>query len=106
MDRRHRYARHAPRAGAVLLHDGADHARSRLRSPGRKILRFNAFERFTHWLTAISFIVLALTGLNYVFGKRLLMPLLGPDAFAAWSQCAKYAHNYVRLAVHARPRCS
>jgi formate dehydrogenase subunit gamma len=37
---------------------------------GRKILRFNAFERFTHWLTAISFIVLADSGLNYIFGKR------------------------------------
>jgi len=60
---------------------------------GVKITRFNAFERFTHWMTAVSFIVLALTGLNYVFGKRLLFPLLGPDAFASWSQWAKYAHN-------------
>ena len=62
---------------------------------GQKILRFNAFERFTHWLTAFSFIVLALSGLNYIFGKRLLMPLIGPDAFAALSQWAKYAHNYL-----------
>ena len=62
---------------------------------GRKILRFNAFERFTHWMTALSFIVLAISGLNYIFGKRLLMPLIGPDAFAAWSQYAKYAHNYL-----------
>jgi formate dehydrogenase subunit gamma len=62
---------------------------------GRKILRFNAFERFTHWMTAICFIVLAISGLNYIFGKRLLMPLIGPDAFAAWSQYAKYAHNFL-----------
>ena len=62
---------------------------------GRKILRFNTFERFTHWLTAASFIVLALSGLNYIFGKRLLMPLIGPDAFAAVAQWAKYAHNYL-----------
>ena len=62
---------------------------------GRKILRFNAFERFTHWLTAISFIVLAVSGLNYIFGKRLLLPLIGPDAFTAWSQYAKYAHNFL-----------
>ena len=60
-----------------------------------KIKRFTAFERFTHWLTATSFIVLAVTGLNYVFGKRLLMPLMGADAFAVWSQWAKYAHNTV-----------
>src|SRR5690606_16053995 len=62
---------------------------------GRKVLRFTAFERFVHWMTAASFVVLAITGLNYFFGKRLLMPLLGPDAFSAWSQWAKYAHNFV-----------
>lgn len=74
--------------------------RGRIRLPrseysGRTITRFNAFERFTHWLTATSFIVLAITGLNYFFGKRLLMPLLGADAFSAWSQAAKYAHNFI-----------
>ena len=62
---------------------------------GRKIMRFNAFERFTHWMTATCFIVLAISGLNYIFGKRLLMPLIGPDAFGAFSQWAKYAHNYL-----------
>ena len=62
---------------------------------GVKIKRFNAFERFNHWMTATAFIVLALTGLNYFFGKRLLMPLLGPDAFSTWSYWAKYAHNFI-----------
>jgi formate dehydrogenase subunit gamma len=62
---------------------------------GHKILRFNWFERFAHWLTATCFIVLALSGLNYIFGKRLLLPLIGPDAFSAWSQWAKYAHNFI-----------
>jgi len=61
----------------------------------RKILRFNAFERFTHWMTATCFLILAISGLNYIFGKRLLMPLIGPDAFAAWSQWAKFAHNFI-----------
>ncbi|ACL60126.1 formate dehydrogenase subunit gamma [Methylobacterium nodulans] len=62
---------------------------------GRKLLRFNSFERFTHWMTATCFILLALSGLNYIFGKRLLMPLIGPDAFAALSQWAKYAHVFL-----------
>ena len=62
---------------------------------GVKIQRFNVFERFAHWLTASCFIVLAISGLNYIFGKRLLMPVIGPDAFAALSQWAKYAHNYL-----------
>jgi formate dehydrogenase subunit gamma len=62
---------------------------------GRLIVRFNAFERFVHWMTATCFVVLALTGLNITFGRRLLLPLLGPDAFATWSQWGKYAHNYL-----------
>jgi formate dehydrogenase subunit gamma len=62
---------------------------------GRTIVRFNAFERFVHWMTATCFIVLGLTGLNITFGKQLLMPLIGPDAFATWSQWGKYAHNYL-----------
>src|SRR6266478_9316370 len=41
---------------------------------GQKILRFKAFERFSHWLTAVSFVVLGLTGLNITFGKVLLLP--------------------------------
>jgi formate dehydrogenase subunit gamma len=62
---------------------------------GRKIVRFNAFERFVHWMTATCFIIQALTGLNITFGKRLLLPLMGPEAFTTWSEWAKYAHNYL-----------
>ena len=62
---------------------------------GRKIVRFSAFERFVHWLTATCFIILAISGLNITFGKPLLLPLLGPDAFTTWSQLAKYAHNFL-----------
>ncbi len=62
---------------------------------GRTMLRFNAFERFVHWMTAVCFIVLSLSGLNITFGRQLLLPLIGPDAFSAWSMAAKYAHNYL-----------
>jgi formate dehydrogenase subunit gamma len=62
---------------------------------GRKIERFNAFERSVHWMTATCFIILALSGLNITFGKPLLLPLLGPEAFTTWSELAKYAHNYL-----------
>ncbi len=65
---------------------------------GIKILRFTFLERFNHWMTATAFILLAITGLNYIFGKRLLFPIIGPDAFAAFSQWAKYVHNYVAWA--------
>jgi formate dehydrogenase subunit gamma len=62
---------------------------------GRTLVRFNGFERFVHWMTATCFVALALSGLNITFGKDLLQPLIGPETFAAWSQWAKYAHNYL-----------
>ena len=44
---------------------------------------------------ASSFIVLALTGLNLIFGKSLLLPLIGPDAFSGLTIFGKFVHNYV-----------
>jgi formate dehydrogenase subunit gamma len=62
---------------------------------GHKVPRFNSFERFSHWLTATSFVILGLTGLNITFGKILLMPVIGHEAFSGLSQVAKYTHNFV-----------
>jgi formate dehydrogenase subunit gamma len=65
---------------------------------GQKIVRFKAFERFAHWLTAVSFVLLGLTGLNITFGKILLLPIVGPDMFSNISQAAKYVHNFTSFA--------
>ena len=65
---------------------------------GQKIVRFKAFERFSHWLTAVSFVVLGLTGLNITFGKIVLLPLIGPEAFSNVSEAAKYVHNFTSFA--------
>jgi len=65
---------------------------------GQKVLRFKAFERFSHWLTAVSFVILGLTGLNITFGKILLLPLVGPETFSDISQIAKYLHNFTSFA--------
>jgi formate dehydrogenase subunit gamma len=65
---------------------------------GRTMLRFNAFERFVHWLTASTFVILGITGLNITFGRSLILPWLGPNAFSTWSEWAKYAHNYLSFA--------
>ncbi|MGB7257088.1 MAG: formate dehydrogenase subunit gamma [Pseudolabrys sp.] len=62
---------------------------------GRTIVRFNALERFVHWMTATCFIILAISGLNITFGRPLLLPLMSPEAFTTWSEGAKYAHNYL-----------
>ncbi len=72
--------------GRIRIHQGFS---------GAKILRFASFERFTHWLTASCFIVLALSGLNISFGRTLILPLFGSEAFATLSAYAKFAHNYL-----------
>ena len=61
---------------------------------GRTITRFNFVERFAHWLTAVSFLALGLSGLNLTFGRTLLLPLIGPDAFAGLTRVGMYVHIY------------
>src|SRR3981189_2041774 len=65
---------------------------------GGEVPRFNSLEPFSHGLTAVSFVVLGLTGLNITFGKIVLLPMIGPEAFSSLSQAAKYVHNYVSAA--------
>ena len=65
---------------------------------GRTMVRFNAFERFVHWLTAATFVILGITGLNITFGRRLILPWLGADSFSTWSEWAKYTHNFLSFA--------
>src|SRR5438309_726367 len=59
---------------------------------GRKVPRFKAVERFAHWLTAVSFVVLGITGLNIRFGKHVLLPLSGYDVFAAFFSALILGH--------------
>jgi formate dehydrogenase subunit gamma len=65
---------------------------------GRTILRFGTLDRFAHWVTATSFVALALTGLNITFGRALILPLVGESNFAGIAQMGKYVHNYVSFA--------
>lgn len=62
---------------------------------GRKILRFNAVERFAHWMLATTFIILALTGLNLIIGRTIILPLVGEGAFGTLTAWGKIAHNYL-----------
>ncbi|MCC6069543.1 formate dehydrogenase subunit gamma [Massilia sp. GCM10020059] len=69
-------------------------ARVEQRESGRRIVRFTAWERLVHWATAISFILLAVTGLLIMFGK-LLIPLVGATAFSWLAIISKYVHNFI-----------
>lgn len=59
------------------------------------ILRFTGLERFGHWLMAGSFIILAITGLTLLYGKPVLIPLIGKEAFAAYQGFGKLMHHYL-----------
>jgi formate dehydrogenase subunit gamma len=65
---------------------------------GKTISRFSGIERIAHWLLASSFILLALTGLNLLFGRSALIPLIGREAFSAITIAGKFIHNYVAFA--------
>jgi formate dehydrogenase subunit gamma len=65
---------------------------------GTTITRFGSFERMGHWLLAISFIILALSGLNILYGRYVLLPIIGAAAFANITMLGKWLHNYVAFA--------
>jgi formate dehydrogenase subunit gamma len=62
---------------------------------GRMIERFNKWERVVHWFTAVSFVVLALTGILMLFGKHFLLPVIGYSAFSWFGAFSKNLHNFV-----------
>ena len=62
---------------------------------GKTITRFASLDRFTHWLTAGCFMVLALSGLNVSIGRMVILPLFGPETFAMLTGYGKLAHNYL-----------
>jgi formate dehydrogenase subunit gamma len=65
---------------------------------GHTVQRFNLLERFTHWLTAIAFILLALTGLNILYGRYVIKPIMGASAFATMTAWGKYTHDWIAFA--------
>lgn len=65
---------------------------------GRTITRFVDIERIAHWLLAVSFLILAFTGLNISYGKFVLLPVIGASAFSAITIAGKWLHNYVAFA--------
>lgn len=62
---------------------------------GRLIERFNAVERASHWVMAISFVFLALSGIVILFGKHIVLPWLGYGAFSWLTVVSKNIHNFV-----------
>lgn len=62
---------------------------------GRKLPRFSLFERTVHWTVAITFSTLAISGLVMMFGKFVLLPIIGYTLFAWLAIALKTLHNFV-----------
>ncbi|WP_093359368.1 formate dehydrogenase subunit gamma [Tropicimonas isoalkanivorans] len=65
---------------------------------GRKILRFGSIDRFAHWLTAGSFVMLAITGLVSMYGRPYLIDVMGKEAHADFAHWSKLIHNSISFA--------
>ncbi|WP_249977777.1 formate dehydrogenase subunit gamma [Vreelandella olivaria] len=71
--------------------------RKELEAPrtGKKILRWPLLMRSLHWSMATLFIVLALTGMNLLYGKFIFRPLFGDAIWGAMISASKVSHNYL-----------
>ncbi|PWV80601.1 formate dehydrogenase subunit gamma [Halomonas sp. A11-A] len=62
---------------------------------GRKLLRWPLFVRALHWTVATLFLILALTGLNLLYGKFVFRSLFGDAIWGSMISASKLAHNYL-----------
>ena len=60
---------------------------------GMVVERFSVAQRIVHWFIAGLFVLLAVTGLVLLYGRFVLIPLLGPEGFSATASACKEAHN-------------
>lgn len=62
---------------------------------GREIERFDLWDRIVHWATAISFVILAISGIILLFGKYFVLPVFGYTIFSWLAILSKNVHNFV-----------
>jgi formate dehydrogenase subunit gamma len=58
-----------------------------------KLPRYTSYERMIHWFIATLFLFLAITGLILMFGRSLLIPMIGKEGFSIIASAAKEGHN-------------
>jgi len=64
--------------------------------PGEPVIeRFGPMDRYAHWLLAITWVTLAVTGLILSLGKSVLLPLVGYTLFSWLAILAKTLHNFI-----------
>ncbi|WP_158284191.1 NahK/ErcS family hybrid sensor histidine kinase/response regulator [Azospirillum sp. TSO22-1] len=57
--------------------------------------RVRDLERLAYGVTALSFVLLGVTGLTILYGRRMIAPLVGKETFAAMALLSKQVHDLV-----------
>jgi len=70
--------------GRIRIEDGRS---------GKLVPRFSVNQRVVHWFAAAMFVILGVTGLVLLYGRYVLIPLLGPEGFSASAAACKEVHN-------------
>jgi formate dehydrogenase subunit gamma len=73
------------RKGMIMLHG---------KPSGVEIERFTPFERSAHWANAITFVILAISGIVMAYGKYFMQPIIGDTLFGWFAYLLKNAHNF------------
>ncbi|NQU56905.1 MAG: formate dehydrogenase subunit gamma [Rhodospirillales bacterium] len=60
---------------------------------GRAVPRFSQPERWIHWFVASLFILLGLSGLFVMFGRYVILPIIGKEAWSPVASASLQAHN-------------
>ena len=62
---------------------------------GKTVERWSMNERVLHWYVAVLFIILSISGLSILFGREVLIPLLGYAGFGIFANVAIALHDYL-----------
>jgi formate dehydrogenase subunit gamma len=65
------------------------------RLTGRKIQRLSSWDRTMHWTVAISWVILAISGVLLLFGKYVVLPMFGYTVFSWLAILSKNLHNFI-----------
>ncbi|HEY0833361.1 MAG TPA: NahK/ErcS family hybrid sensor histidine kinase/response regulator [Azospirillum sp.] len=62
---------------------------------GDALRHLRRLDRLAYWLTASSFLLLGVSGLTILYGRRMIAPLIGKETFATLAYVSKAVHDTV-----------
>ncbi|HYH22259.1 MAG TPA: NahK/ErcS family hybrid sensor histidine kinase/response regulator [Azospirillum sp.] len=62
---------------------------------GDALRHLRRLDHVAYWLTAVSFLLLGVSGLTILYGRRMIAPLIGKETFATLAYVSKAVHDTV-----------